>query len=330
MPYRRTCQVVAVLLVFLAGLQVRTTAQNPITAARDALRKAQEEARKKQEAGRQQPAQPAPAAQPAAPGQSAGLPSAAAGAPQASAETTTKIAATLGYLDVAGIKFGMPLSNAMALLKTINPRFQYMPQVEIIWPLDRSNTAAQPPADAPMSTISVAAESIAGGGNVEVFRLAFASHPNAPIVVGIQRKLGWAPGTGPNFESLVDDLRKKYGPESLITSQTTNNVQRNITLRWYYEPNGAKLQGNLAQQPGGNCNVVSNGPAPGICGTLLVFDAEVLASGNGVVSELRVEAESHPLMTTATGATNAYLKGVEQNRANQQRIESTERPRPKL
>ena len=251
-------------------------------------------------------------------------------APQATAETTSKIAATLAYLDVAGIKFGMPLTSTMALLRTINPKFQFRQQVEIIWPLDRSNTAAQPPADAPRSTIQVAAESVDGKGGVETFDVTFARHPNAPIVISIRRKLGWAPTAGPNFDTLVADLRKKYGAESIIMNQTTNNVQREITLRWYFDPAGVKLTGNLAQQPTSNCNVVTVGQAQGLCGTLVVLDAVVLASGNGVVSELRVDAESHPLTTSARLATEGYLRAVEQDRATRQKNDSTARPSPKL
>lgn len=329
MPNRLTRQVI-VFLVSLVGLQ----AQNPITAAREAYRKAQEKARQQQEEARRQQGQPSPsqpAAQPGRPPQTQQVPQAAAPAqaPQGTAETTQKIAGSLGYLDVAGIKLGMPLANTMALLKSINPRFQVRPQIDIIWPLDRSNTAAQPPPDAPKSTSSVNAESQDGKGNVETFELSFASHPNAPIVIGIHRKLGWAPNTGPDIDGLVDDLRKKYGPESLITHQTTNNSQREITLRWYYDPSGLKLQGNLAQQPTSNCTVVVAG-APGLCGTLVVLDAAVQAPGNGVVSTLMLGVGSHPLADSARAATADYLKAVEEERASRQRKESSERARPKL
>jgi hypothetical protein len=340
MSIRRTCRFSAFVLLILVGLQARPATQNPITAARDAIRKAQEDARRQQEQARQKQqgtpstAQPAPqAGQPAQPVQAAPSAQSAQPAPAASpftAETTSKIAASLGYLDVAGIKFGMPLTNTMDALKALNPKFQFRPQEEIIWPLDRSNTAAQPPANAPKSTINVVAETLDGKGGVESFEVTFASHPNAPIVIGMHRKLGWAPATGPNFDSLLADLRKKYGPESLITSQTTNSAQRDITLRWYFDPAGVKLQGNLAQQPTTNCNVVSNGLAPGICGTLVVLDAAVSARGNGVVGELRVSVESHPLAHSARSATEAYLKAVDEERANRQRNESTGRPAPKL
>lgn len=333
MSISRTRQLIILLLVSLVTLQ----AQNPITAAREAFRKAQEETRRKQEEARPnqqgQAASSQPVVQPRRPPQSEQVLQAATApvpVPQGTAETTAKIAASLGYLDVAGIKLGMPLASTVALLKTINPRFQLTPQTEIIWPLDRSNTAAQPPPDAPKSTVSVTAESQDVKGNVETFGLSFAQHPNAPIVIGIQRKLGWAPNTGPGIDDLVDDLRKKYGPESLITNQMTNNSQRWIALRWYYDPSGLKLQGNLAQQPGANCNVVLAGPASGLCGTLAVLDVAVQAPGNGVVSTLMLNVASHPLTDSARAATAAYLKAVEEERANRQRRESSERARPKL
>jgi len=322
MSSRRVIQTLALILFAAASFQEHASAQNPITAARDAIRKAQEEARQRQG---QPPAQPAPqAAKPAQP--QAGAIAGADGSPEA----TARIAASLGYLDVAGIKLGMPLNNTQALLKTINPKFQMTPQTEIIWPLDRSNTAAQPPPDAPNSVISVNAETFDGKGNVETFRIEFAKHPNAPVVIGIHRKLGWAPGAGPGIDNLVNDLRKKYGPESLITHQTTNNAQREITLRWYYDPSGVKLQGNLAQQPTANCFVVLGGPAPGLCGTLVVLDAAVQAPGNGVVSTLLVDVASHPLTDSARRATEAYLKAVDEDRAKRQRNDATGRPTPKL
>ena len=322
MSSRRVIQTLALVLIGAAVLQERPSAQNPITAARDAIRKAQEEAKKRQG---QPPAQPAPqAATPAQP--QAG---AIAGA-DSTPEATAKIAASLGYLDVAGIKLGMPLNNTLALLKQIIPKFQTKPQTEIMWPLDRSNTAAQPPPNAPVSVISVYAETLDGKGNVETLRVDFAKHPNAPVAIGIHRKLGWAPGAGPVIDNLVNDLRKKYGPESLITNQTTNNAQREMTLRWYFDPNGVKLQGNLAQQPTSNCFVVLAGPAPGLCGTLVVLDAAVLAPGNGVVNTLMVNVASHPLTDSARRATEAYLKAVDEERANRQRNDATGRPAPKL
>ena len=189
----------------------------------------------------------------------------------------------------------MPLTNTVALLRTINPKFQFREQVETIWPFDRSNPSAQPPSDAPRSTIQVVAEWLDGKGGVETFDVAFARHPNAPIVIALQRKLGWAPTAGPSFDALVQDLRKKYGAESLITSQTTNNVQREM-----------------------------------LCGTLVVLDTAVLAGGNGVVNELRVAVESHPLTQSARLATEAYLKAVEEDRTKRQQNESTGRARPTL
>ena len=327
MSSRRVVQTLALILIAAAGLQEHPSAQNPITAAREAFRKAQEDARRRQ--GQPPPAQPAPqAAQPAQaphvpqPGTVAGL----EGAP----ETTAKIAATLGYLDVAGIKLGMPLTNTVALLRTINPKFQMMPQTDIIWPFDRSNPSAQPPPDAPKSIRGVTAETYDAKGNVESFRVDFAQHPNAQVVMGIHRKLGWEPGAGPGIENLVNDLRKKYGPESLITHQTTNNAQREITLRWYFDPSGVKLQGNLAQQPTANCNVSLGGPAPGLCGTLVVLDTAVQAPGNGVVSTLMVDVESHPLTDSARRATEAYLKAVDEERAKRQRNDASGRATPKL
>jgi hypothetical protein len=328
MSCRRVLQTLALVLIAAAGLQEHPSAQGPIAAAREAFRKAQEDARRRQQ-GQPPPAQPAP--QTGQPAQAPQVlhPNPIAG-PDGNPETTAKIAASLAYLDVAGIKLGMPLTNTVALLKTINPKFQNTPVTEIMWPLDRSNTAAQPPPDAPKSVINVTAETYDTKGNVESFRVDFAKHPNAPIVMGIHRKLGWAPGTGPGIDNLVNDLRKKYGPESLITKQTTNNAQREITLRWYYDPSGLKLQGNLAQQPGANCNVSLAGPAPGLCGTLVVLDAEVSAPGSGVVSTLLVDVESHPLTDSARQATDAYLKAVDEERAKRQRNDAAGRATPKL
>jgi hypothetical protein len=327
MSSRRILQTL-VLILIAAALQEHPAAQNPITAARDAIRKAQEDARRRQQ-GQPAPAQPTPqAGQPAqaAPVLQPGRIAASGGTP----EDTAKIAASLGYLDVAGIKLGMPLTNTMALLKTINPKFQVTPHTEIMWPLDLSNTAAQPPADAPRSVTDVRAETYDTKGNVESFQIQFAKHPNAPGVIGIHRKLGWAPGTGPAIDNLVNDLRTKYGPESLITSQTTNNAQREITLRWYFDPAGVKLQGNLAQQPTANCNVSLAGPAPGLCGTLVVLDAAISAPGNGVVGTLLVDVESHPLTDSARRATENYMKAVDEERAKRQRNDASGRAAPKL
>lgn len=349
-PTRRQPAVVALVLASLCvgALPLTAQIQNPITAAREAYRRAQEEAKRKQEeeARRRQgqgQGQAAPAGAPAtaAPAQAGQGGSPAAQQPgQAPAtplgpQETARLAAAAGFTDIAGLKLGAPLASVEPLLKSLNPKFTFRPQVEIVWPLDRAGLEMQPPPTAPKSVRGMQAEVIAPP-YTEAWDLVFAEHPNPAVVITISRSIGYAQGRGgPAIDGLVEGLRKKYGPESATNAAATvaDNSQRTFAGRWYFDPRGQALGGNLGSQLLRTCNGVGTqiqAGNPGLCGTLTILDVFVHASGNGIVDTLRVSMTNHPLEYTARETTQAYLKQYEEERAQRQQKGAAQRPGPKL
>ena len=337
---RRSPVIAALAVVSLCASAIPLTAQiqNPITAAREAFRRAQEEAKRKQEEeARQRQGQTAPAT-PTSPAVQAGQSASPAVQQTGPAATTigpqetARLAAAVAYLDIAGLKLGAPLNTVEGVLKSIHPGFKFLPQVEAVWPVDRSGTEINPPATAPKSTRHLTATFIEGR-TTEEWGIQFAEHPNPAVVIIINRSLGFPNGTGPSLDSVVEGLRKKYGPESATNASAMipNSSQRAFVARWYFDERGQALRGNLANQIFGTCNGVGYSPSNvGLCGTLTVLNANVQAAGNGVVHSMIVNVKNAPLEWTAQETTNAYLRQVEEERAKRQQKDSTQRGVPKL
>ncbi len=346
-PTRRQPVIVALVLasICVGALPLTAQIQNPITAAREAFRRAQEEAKRKQEEeARRRQGQTAPAG-PAAPAAATPAQAGQGGSPavqqpgQAAAtplgpQETARLAAAAGFIDVAGLKLGAPLASVEPLLKGLNPKFTFRPQVEIIWPMDRADTAKQPPPTAPRSVRELAAE-VQDGSYTEAWGIQFAQHPNPAVVTTMRRSVQYKPGTGPGLDGLVESVRKKYGPESATdaSQMIPNNSQRAFAGRWYFDERGQALSGNLGRQLYGTCQGVGTQAAqgnPGLCGTLTILDVNVQAAGNGVVSTLMVTLMNRPLEYTAEETTRAYLRQVEEDRVKEQQKGAAQRPGPKL
>ncbi len=311
----RVTSIVTALMVASASAPSTQAAQNPITAAREAFRKAQEEAKRKaqEDAQRKQ-------GQPPVPSTSAGT-----GTP----ETTAKLAASLGFVDVAGLKLGMAVTDVQGVLKSINAKLDVRPTTEVVWPIDRNNTAAPPPQNAPRSVTAIVAESVAPGQGSESINLQAAAHPNPAVIIEVERTVNYDESKGPNFDVIRDGLRKKYGPESATPVEMTTNANKAVQMKWFFDEQGQLLTGNVAKQIAQTC-VPHPGTPPGLCSTLTIIEANLQASGSGVVRMLRVVLGNNPLVKSANEAKQAYLRQVEADRVRQQQIESSQRATPKL
>jgi len=309
-------------------------AQNPITAARDAFRKAQEAAKRKaqEEAQRRQQqdsqSQPVPSA--ATPAQGAPVvQTGAAPTEVGTPDSTARLADSLGWTDIAGLKLGMPTSAVEAVLRSINPKLEIRPVIEAIWPIDRSNTGAPIPPTAPRSTTAIAASHVEPGQGSEAIQIQAAGHPNPAVVIKIDRTVNYDEGTGPGFDNIVEGLRKKYGPESIIKAEMSTGFNKSLALRWFVDERGQALRGNLVAPLKDVCDPHPS-PVPGLCGTLTVIDAAVQAGGSGIVRSISVTVGNSPLLKSAREATEAYLRQVDEDRAKRQQIESSQRATPKL
>lgn len=237
---------------------------------------------------------------------SAGLPAAwaqgtpASGAPGgtsagATPAATAAIAAKLSFLDVGGIKLGMPVKDAIPALK------------KMIAPPEILTTAIVPdftkPEDAPKGKEQITASAKDANGDTEVIELLSTLPPNPELVRSIKLKRTYGDSSDVNFDSTLVDLHKKYGTESLVMAQGSSEQFNTLQLRWYFDPAGHQLQGDAARKEwtcteGGG----DGGPA---CPTLTVLEILLQADGVKKMNTLTEEVRSYPLDRSAEAVTSA-------------------------
>ena len=216
----------------------------------DKMKKAMEESQRKrqqqqqQQSGQQrQPPQPSQAPQQQQRQRQAGGPPANE-KPQPSpdfgtAEGTAKIAATAGFLDIVGIKLGMPAKEAIEALKAHNANFKPTP-------ITLREYEALP--GVVMTPILLAPNP--GGPSAvsgDDFTLFVTYAPNEAFLWGISRNLGFGrEDSRPTVENTLAGLRKKYGPES--------TKQVNSRLIWIYDAQGQQVMGAKADDIYSKCS----------------------------------------------------------------------------
>jgi len=155
-------------------------------------------------------------------------------------EGTAKIAAKAGFLDVVGIKLGMPAKEAVDALKAYNAGFKPTP-----------NTLYEYEAlPGVVMTPELVAPNPAGptASAGDYFNLFITYAPNEALLWGIVRNLGFGrENDRPTVENTLAGLRKKYGPES--TRQLGGE-----RLIWIYDAQGQQVTGAKANDIYSKCS----------------------------------------------------------------------------
>ena len=137
-------------------------------------------------------------------------------------------------LDVVGIKFGMPVADAMRALKADNPRLTLAPNTMSLEgfsaPLMLSVIGTEPPTAAPDGT---------SGHSGETVEILFTLPPSPEVVWGIQRSYHFATKERPSMDAAIEALVKKYGPPSLPPSADPRNGTKIIA--WVYDGSGRPM-----------------------------------------------------------------------------------------
>ena len=200
--------------------------QNPLQAAKDASNKAKQQ----QQKGQQQTAPPASSPhQPVAQGSS----SSASSGDCCSPEAMRKIAASDSFLDIVGIKLGMTPEQAVAAIKTYNPKLK----------IDLINTRMVRPGVQGFTRVPrwIVAHTVGAGapnffadrnGSAESIGVEFTTPPNPPMVGKVFRWINFPRNEPVAGSTLVDALHKKYGPE---------NSAEGINWTWIFDASGKQL-----------------------------------------------------------------------------------------
>jgi len=273
-----------------------------------------------------------------------------------------KIASSLGYLDVVGLKLGMTPEQAFAALKTHNPKLKIdIIHARLQHPTAPDGTTARVPKWVIAHTVG------AGGPNffyqadssMESIALEFTTPPSPPLVAKIARVVQFPHAQPVLLDTLLDGLHKKYGPENGVL---------NDSRVWVFDANGKPVTRYLtpaerACDPG---NWVWDFPNQGILGGASWSDGDsgsirldehemeeanlgyerhaacvpltlVAASGVGTslapntpVSNLQVVIVSPALLRYSQQATHDWLQAELDGKLKQQREADAKRPAPKF
>jgi hypothetical protein len=154
-------------------------------------------------------------------------------------EGTAKIAARAGFLDVVGIKPGMPVKEAVDALKAHNAGFNPGPitlrEYEALPGVVMTPVLYAPNPGGPNATSG------------DDFRLLLTYAPNEAFVWGIVRNMGFGRVEDrPTVENTLAGVRQKYGQESVKEGDSL--------LIWIYDGEGKQVMGQQAKDIRQQCS----------------------------------------------------------------------------
>ena len=237
----------AVFLTSFAAAQF----QNPIQAAKDAYKNAKQQSQQQKPPAQQPEQQQTQVASAAAPSSGAAAQGQAPGPGPAN-------------LDIIGIKLGASMNDALQALKVDNPKLKITP------------TAFKYVGFNDPLTLQVDAKDIPATMNEQVTRasetvdLMFTTPPGDPEVWLIYRDYEFPTSQKPSSQTVMDALRKKYGPETIPPGSPVGEQ----TLTWVFDPQG-KLITAGGQQLNTTCESVFGGAGDPIAGNSAIVSPDI-------------------------------------------------------
>ena len=198
----------------------------------DQLNKAGQKQTQPQQQG--QPQQPPPSQS-----RTAGSPAPNAAQPEASAAPgdVAALAASAGFVDVAGLKPGMTVKDTMLALRALNPNLTITPQTFRL------------PGFGDQDLLDTVLAFSAGGQ--ESITLAFTVAPGPEVLWGMRRLMKFAENERPVSGNVLAELQKKYGPEAAVIGPRLHV--------WTFDARGTRQSVNPTYFMVGNCNAVVTG-----------------------------------------------------------------------
>ena len=243
----------------LGGLTLVHAAQfqNPIQAAKDAYNKAKQDAQQQKQQtqapqSRPQATQPNASQPPNSGSQAPAQSSSAAPGEDCCSPAAMKItAASLGFVDIVGIKLGMTPEQAVAAVKAYNPGLKIE---NLTARLEHPSGPQGNFVRVPYAIHAYSANYRTDLGPVEWIAMQFTLPPGPPLLAKVARYTGFGVGHPVMASNLFDSLHKKYGQENLAVAGDA--------VGWVYDSNGKLL--TRVGSPQGAC--VLDGYATGVPG----------------------------------------------------------------
>jgi len=237
-------------------------------------------------------------------------------------ETTAKIAASAGYIDVVGIKLGMPAKQAMELMKAANPALKIdLQKIEFNW--ECATTRVCNTTGEKKQWVSVVKGEVpyAEAKGSETIEAHLTLPPNQQVVYYLSRNLTFPKQATPTVENVVAGLKKKYGTPTSI--QPIGSPE----LRWLFDSQGQLLDESRAMKlMVGSCEPGTatphiDAPASGYRGrtpvsmgqcekagvTVVKASVNPTTTGGNMAGVVMVNMVNVPLLRSAVDATNAAL-----------------------
>jgi hypothetical protein len=300
--------------------------QNPIQAAKDAYNKAKQQ--------QQKPVQPSPAPrqQPTPQQQQAAHATSTDTAPTppppfsdcCTPEALKRIAGTVQFVDIVGVKLGMTPAQAVAAIKAHNPNLQ----------IETQTARMDDPAGAQGSFVKVP----------------YVINANPPLVLKIRRGTRFPIGEPVVAANLLDSLRKKYGDDNyqmrgrgwvydsggkLLTRELTYDERMCVGDSPAGGPAGSEIEAQ-GHESGMGIGITSTELGAGISpGCNLVFatvddNLATSISPNAQIAGLSVTLESGALKYGAQRATHEWLQGKVDAKLKKQSDDAKKRTGPEF
>lgn len=269
-------------------------------------------------------------------------PSAEFGTPEA----TAKIAAKAGFLDIVGVKLGMPLKDAVVAVKAHNANLKLEPQFK--FEVEALPGVVMTPVMASTKNVSKASDP-----GAEYVGLLLTSAPNEAFVYGMWRDVWFSNmESRPPVDTILAGMRKKYGPESVR--------YENTRLLWLFDAQKQQVMGPQAkdiwQKCGGHWMTgafydqgqilrqvtrgyysVSDGrdEHSGMCHSHSLIQAIYSAdqppgASQPLIMNVKVSAANHQLEASGVTATNVLLTREANKLAEKRKEEASKRAGPKF
>ena len=257
-------------------------------------------------------------------------------------EATAKIASNAGFLDVVGIKLGMPLKAALDAVKAHSASIKLEPKSKLEF-------EALPGV---VMTPVLAGQNKTSDGRSEYIGLLVTYAPNEAFVYGVWRDFWFGNQKNqPPVDTILTGMRKKYGPES---------VKEDALLLWVFDAQKQQVMGARAKEIWGKCAnhwmtgaeydqgnilrqvtrgyyVVNDGRDyhGGICHSHSLVQARYLAdtppgASQPLIMSVKVRATNHQLEASGVTATNVLLTREATKLAEKRKAEASKRAGPKF
>ena len=260
-------------------------------------------------------------------------------------EATAKIAAKAGFLDVVGVKLGMPLKAAVDAVKAHNPNLKLEPQAKLEF--EALPGVVMTPVLASTKNVSTAADP-----GAEYMGLLLTYQPNEAFVYGVWRDVWFSkPGSRPTVDTILTGMRKKYGAESVnedtlllwvfdaqkqqVMGPKAKEIWQKCANHWM---TGATYdQGNILRQVTRGYYIVSDGRdyQGGICHSHSLVQARYSAdqspgASQPLIMNVKISAANHQLEASGVTAANVLLTREATKLAEKRKEEASKRSGPKF